>query len=116
STGGYESRVLTLHKWLGIAVGAMTVAAWLVELFRKRLGGGAGWLWSYRGLLAATMVALLAAGHQGGNLTHGSDYLTKEAPQFVRDWMDEFEPAATTASASEMAVADPGKRRFLEKI
>jgi hypothetical protein len=38
----------------------------------------------YLPVLSVAIVLLLAAGHQGGNLTHGSDYLTQYAPGPIR--------------------------------
>ena len=36
---------------------------------------------------------LVIAGHQGGNLTHGSKYLVENAPGFVKTLLDETAPA-----------------------
>ena len=45
---------------------------------RKLLRGG------YRVLLLGNIGLLIVAGHGGGNLTHGSNYLTKNAPEFMK--------------------------------
>lgn len=93
--GEYDHQTLTLHKIYGIAVGVMTVLAWL---FHKALshGGKGAAMWCYRTILLANLVMLVVAGHLGGNLTHGSDYLVKNAPEFVKEMMDET-GAATRA-------------------
>jgi mono/diheme cytochrome c family protein len=60
----------------------------------------------YRFLLLADMVLLSIAGHGGGNLTHGSKYLTENAPDWVRKWVERGDvPAggAATDSTSEYA-------------
>ncbi len=72
-TGGYDESALALHMWLGIAVAVISVLLCVLKrytVFRK------GWL-----PVSALMVLLLsAAGHFGGNLTHGEDYLTAAMP------------------------------------
>ncbi|MTB49991.1 c-type cytochrome domain-containing protein [Lewinella sp. W8] len=59
------------HKWLGITVAVMAIAGvWIT-----RSGGK---LARYFGI--ATVLVLALAGHQGGNLTHGEQYLWQHAP------------------------------------
>jgi len=70
--GGYEENLLALHKWLGIGTAAGCVVA---AIFFQR-----GKMPAYRVSLFVTVALLLAAGHLGGALTHGSDYLTRYAP------------------------------------
>ena len=74
--GGYEDRLLQWHKWTGIAVASMCVVIGLVYwLDLKKL---------YRLGLFATFAVLVWASHYGGSLTHGSDYLTRYAPEPLR--------------------------------
>jgi mono/diheme cytochrome c family protein len=70
--GGYEENILAWHKWLGTG----TAAAGLVTaiLFYRRK------FTAYRASLFITVILLMATGHLGGSLTHGSDYLTRYAP------------------------------------
>lgn len=70
--GGYDAQLLAWHKWLGTATAAGGVIAGI--LFWR------GKFFAYRVILFATVGALMAAGHLGGSLTHGSDYLTRYAP------------------------------------
>jgi uncharacterized membrane protein len=65
--GGYDDDLLWWHKWLGTAL-APAVVVLLVFQQRK-------WVVAYRAGLLATIFLLTAAGHYGGSLTHGSDYL-----------------------------------------
>ena len=44
------------------------------------------------------MALLGAAGHFGGSLTHGSGFLTKNAPGFIRTALGETPPAAAVAT------------------
>ena len=77
--GGYEVDTLNAHKWQGIGVALFAWLAWLVKVGKvnrriplaQRL---------YLPSLSVAVVLLLSAGHQGGNLTHGSDYLTQYVP------------------------------------
>lgn len=77
--GGYDEDLLARHQWLGIGV---AVAA-LVALFLKtRLEKQSSprQQRAYVLSLSLTMVLLMGAGHYGGSLTHGSDYLTAYLP------------------------------------
>lgn len=71
--GGYDEAALNLHMWLGISVAVISVLLCVLRryaIFRK------SWL-----PLSAGMILLLsAAGHYGGSLTHGDDYLTAAMP------------------------------------
>jgi uncharacterized membrane protein len=70
--GGYDTELLNWHKWLGIVTAAGSVAA-AVLFWQKKFN-------AYRCVLFLTVAALMVAGHLGGSLTHGSDYLGKYAP------------------------------------
>jgi uncharacterized membrane protein len=74
--GGYDDQLLAWHKWLGTGTAVGTVVA---AVFFQR-----GKLNAYRASLAVTAMLLMAAGHLGGSLTHGSDYLTHYAPEPVK--------------------------------
>ncbi len=81
--GGYETETLEEHQWQGIGVAVFAWVAWSVKSenlgrvlpFAQRL---------YLPALGVSLLFLLAAGHHGGNLTHGSDYLTQYAPEPLR--------------------------------
>jgi mono/diheme cytochrome c family protein len=64
----------------------------------------------------ATMTVVTIAGHQGGNLTHGTNYLTKNAPLFVKQLIEESpEPAGEPAESGAFA-ASAGERFFAERV
>ncbi|GEP94746.1 c-type cytochrome domain-containing protein [Chitinophaga cymbidii] len=72
-SGGYEDDALALHQWLGI--GVAVIAVLLCVLHRMAVLKK---LWFP---LSGVMIVLLsAAGHYGGSLTHGDDYLTAALP------------------------------------
>ncbi len=74
--GGYDETLLAWHKWLGTA----TAAASLVTAVFFQCGKTR----AYSASLFVTVSLLLVAGHLGGSLTHGSDYLTRYAPESVK--------------------------------
>ncbi len=72
-SGGYDEAALNLHMWMGIAVAVISI---LLCVFRKYNLFHKTWL-----PVSALMIVLLSvAGHYGGNLTHGEDYLTAYWP------------------------------------
>ncbi len=78
--GGYDDDILTEHQWQGIGVAIFSWLAWAVQAdwAGKRLAR------LYLPLLTIALILLGVAGHHGGSLTHGSDYLTQYAPQLIR--------------------------------
>lgn len=74
--GGYDETLLAWHKWLGTATAVTALGAAI--LFQRRN------FFAYRASLFVTVALLMAAGHLGGSLTHGSDYLTRYAPEPVK--------------------------------
>lgn len=81
--GGYEPETLDSHKWEGIGVAVFAWLAWSVK--SENLGRivPVAQL-AYLPALGVALLLLLVAGHNGGNLTHGSDYLTQYAPGPIR--------------------------------
>ena len=71
SSGNYDDELLNLHKWLGWLTALACV--WLLYFNSKSKK-------TYRVFLYINVIFLLFAGHFGGQLTHGKDYLTKYMP------------------------------------
>jgi hypothetical protein len=69
-TGDYDLTQVSRHQWLGIAAAATAVV--LLAAHRVR--------WLYPPLLAGSLVLLAVAAHAGGQITHGTDYLTARMP------------------------------------
>jgi hypothetical protein len=89
--GEYEPHLLRLHRWMGIAVAAACTLTGLAYRFNlKNL---------YRLGVVATFIAVIGAGHLGGSLTHGKDYLTRYAPASLRAWLDTDRAGLSTAAA-----------------
>ncbi|GAB3502784.1 ribonuclease inhibitor [Spirosoma knui] len=81
--GGYEEEILDEHMWQGIGVAAFAWIAWAVksDAFGHRIPAGSV---LYVPALGLALVLLIAAGHHGGALTHGSGYLTQFTPEPLR--------------------------------
>lgn len=113
----YDPVTLAAHQNLGIAVGVLTVVTFVLQWLGYRAGGGDAprklLRGGYRSLLLGNIVLLIIAGHEGGNLTHGSNYLTKNAPQFVKAMVEE-EPATPAAAAA--GGANEHEKFYLEKV
>lgn len=79
--GGYGEDLLWTHKWLGISVMVISLCAfilrqWFYENVQlKKL---------YTFLMWGMVICLMGAGHYGGSLTHGSDYLVRYMPEPLR--------------------------------
>ncbi len=94
-SGEYDPDMVLKHQWTGIASAVLGGLAYLLPKFRAAL-------------LSITVVVLSVAGHFGGSLTHGEDYLfpsKKSATAAVKlpnlDSMDFSEtPVATVAENS----------------
>jgi len=95
--GGYSPDILGLHRNLGLAMVALATVALGLHAFADRTGsalrGG------YRVALAATLGLLMAAGHQGGTLTHGRGFLSENSPAPIRRILEGLEPSAVPGPA-----------------
>ncbi|UXP32035.1 hypothetical protein N6H18_16960 [Reichenbachiella agarivorans] len=78
TSGDYAPDMLDAHMWAGIITTVVAAAALLLKTRWVDFTKVQTQL--YLGLLAVMMIAMSATGHLGGNMTHGSDYLTKYAP------------------------------------
>lgn len=97
--GGYNEQTLDAHKIYGIAVIVLSVAAALVSGTALKEGASSAVRWGYRMLLLCTFTAMSVTGHKGGDLTHGSGYLTRHAPSVLRELLGEEVKAEEKAEA-----------------
>ena len=80
--GGYEGvEVAERHLWGGLIFAIAAVLTFLVRAWTVSLSGHA---LLFRIMLFGSVGIMGFASHDGATLTHGSDYLTKYAPPFVR--------------------------------
>ena len=68
--GGYDDALLLRHQWLGFGAAALALAVWRTQDFR----------WNFP-LFALAVAVLTAAGHYGGSLTHGEQFLFETKPE-----------------------------------
>jgi len=94
----YDGQLMESHKNYGlvvmwVSVVAMGLLTWEYHKANIRLRNG------FRGLLVVMIIMMPFVGHSGGTMTHGSEFLTKNAPSSIRNWMD---------SGSKMAPSEKG--------
>jgi uncharacterized membrane protein/mono/diheme cytochrome c family protein len=76
-SGGYNPETLFWHKWMGIAVAVISgLALWLKRVYQAAHKPATRK--AYHLLLVVLAVVLGGAGHKGGDLTHGADFLMPE--------------------------------------
>ena len=80
SNASYDDELLNIHKWLGLLTAFTCI--WLYFL-RNRDNKKS--IKQYRYVLYSDVIFLSLAGHFGGMLTHGEDYLTKYMPEGMKN-------------------------------
>ncbi|MDR3401533.1 MAG: hypothetical protein P4L99_03460 [Chthoniobacter sp.] len=115
TNGGYEPRELEFHRWTGLAVVTFTLLTLAMQRFAYRDETRRALTFTYRASLLATLGLLVIAGHMGGNLTHGSKYLTENAPPFIRNLMGESDPTPATAETAAASLGE-AQRYYIEKV
>lgn len=81
--GGYNEDILSLHQWMGIGVCLFSIGALALRRAKqRRLSPSVDKI--YVGCLLGMVFTIAIAGHYGGALTHGSDYLTRYMPEELR--------------------------------
>ncbi|WP_282134039.1 DUF1592 domain-containing protein [Seonamhaeicola maritimus] len=103
SSGGYNNEVLSYHKWLGLITALLCVWSLVFRL----------WAYSqskihvkiYQGVLFINVILLTLAGHYGGTLTHGTNYLTKDMPKNMKAFfgIKETESESIISEIKELA-------------
>ncbi|MBL8749064.1 MAG: hypothetical protein JNK78_07890 [Planctomycetes bacterium] len=95
---GYTGSTLETHKILGIALAALSLVAALLA-FRERRG-------PFRVVLFLALGVMVPAGHLGGTLTHGDDFLFPKAKKTSSAPAGPAGPA--TAAGSAVRAPTPG--------
>lgn len=106
--GDYDPEILNQHRWSGIIFAVCVLIASVIHwgIVRGRSLRGIYW-----GTLAASMGLMTIAGHLGGDLTHGSSYLTENAPQFLKNLMGKKEVKVVVEPSK-----DEGAKYYVEQI
>jgi uncharacterized membrane protein len=72
--GGYDEELLFRHRWIAVA---FSVGAFILFFLKKSANGLAQK--TYFPVFVLVLILLTLTGHFGGSLTHGEDFLFKEA-------------------------------------
>ncbi|MGF1449623.1 MAG: DUF2231 domain-containing protein [Opitutales bacterium] len=72
SVQGYGEATVFWHRWTGVGVAAIAVAALGLHLWTRQRPGSPRWLVLV--LLVVLTIGILVAGHTGGELVHGEGY------------------------------------------
>ncbi|MCK6501226.1 MAG: hypothetical protein L6Q38_17230, partial [Nitrospira sp.] len=111
----FDVATVIRHRNLAFGVVGLTALAIVAEFLSAKSPSSKGLLYAYRGFVLAAMIVLVPAGHYGGNLTHGSDFLTANAPPAIAKWMGG--PAGpNTPTTANGAEATEGDALFTQKI
>lgn len=102
--GGYAADLLWWHRIWGTAITVLLFWTLTLRLRYRGKGGGLFQVLSYLCLVVA-VAASAPAGHYGGALTHGADYLTKYMPGGLRSVVGLEEAVADPAPSETGAVA-----------
>lgn len=108
SSGSYDENTLSLHKWFGIATAFLSIKCWFIyttqseqyPIFRF-------WINNRLAVLLVTVALLSTAGHYGGSLTHGENYLSFSESADGREGGD---------NSIKFAIADPENAKVYQDI
>ncbi len=81
-SGRYEEDTLFVHRWLGITLVIVSFVGWWLKRNRESHSH-----LIRNGFNILVLGMLFYEGHQGGNMTHGEEYLTEYAPESVKNLM-----------------------------
>ena len=102
--GGYSGEDMKWHMYTGYAVAGSAFLVWIWRLISLDPEHG-GRRFFYRLLLLGNLGIMGVAGHFGGNITHGSDFLTEHMPDDLRarlaklGWHEGGKPADASTNA-----------------
>lgn len=106
SSGGYNEEVLGFHKWLGwitalLCVWLLVFRSWAYTQTRRHIK-------AYQAILFINVILLSFAGHYGGSLTHGANYLTKDMPDGLKDFLgiEKSEAESILSSIEDLKSSD----------
>lgn len=88
NSGDYDTTAVSRHQWMGIAVAVVAVICYIMHRLQTAY---------IKAGMTVLVLATTIAGHLGGSLTHGEDYLT--APFGNTDTPTEVKPIANVEEA-----------------
>jgi uncharacterized membrane protein len=83
-SGGFSGSLVRQHMWAGIVVAAAAWICWILRNWSEAPGQNR----FYGVALAFTVAAVFFAGHRGGQLTQGENYLTELMPEPLASWFE----------------------------
>jgi uncharacterized membrane protein len=87
-SGGYGGPLVLSHMWSGVELASLCLlTAWVRALFASDPRRWPGFVFVYGPLLAGLVVLMAWTSHQGGQLSHGENFLTEHMPARVRAWL-----------------------------
>ncbi|MGV3754217.1 MAG: c-type cytochrome domain-containing protein [Verrucomicrobiota bacterium] len=98
--GDYDPTTLERHQWAGISFAVATLVTTGLNFLLNKGKAVRGVYYASIGLCMGVMTI---AGHLGGNLTHGSSYLTENAPTFIKNIVDKKADAPVLAEPKDEA-------------
>jgi len=113
--GDYNPALTVAHRNYGFAVSCVAALAICALMLDKR-GKRRWWTLCFRGLLLLDFGLLLVAGHSGGNLTHGSTFLTKNAPDFVRELLEDSKAGTSSSASLNLTGGDQSQGLFAKEV
>ncbi|MCM5663388.1 DUF2231 domain-containing protein [Galbibacter mesophilus] len=99
STGLYVEEELFVHRWLGVAFILIGFVGFYLKRNPQKFGKPVQTVFN-----VLVIILLSVEGHQGGNLTHGEDYLTAYAPGFVSSGKKEKKSSGNSIERSPDSV------------
>ena len=81
SNGYYIEENIYIHRWSGILIVFLSFIGWVIKAGIINLFKSQDSFINY-----TVLIFLLIVGHQGGNITHGENYLFEYAPDFVKKY------------------------------
>jgi uncharacterized membrane protein len=82
SADGYGDGAVDSHQNSALVFTALCWLCWILRL--KGLNGSKSSMWGFRVLVLTTSIVMGVAGHEGGNLTHGENYLFEKLPADIQ--------------------------------
>lgn len=93
----YNAESIFWHQWLGIGVALTSLLALVLRVRALKDEGNRG-LGPYRYALTLCMILLMFAGHGGGSITHGSNYLFEAMPESLARWFGQTKDSEIKSS------------------
>ena len=109
NTGSYEGELVEWHRWTGLVTALLICLAGLYYRRLKNNGSPAN-LRIYQGLLLLSGISVVLAGHYGGSLTHGRDFISSTLP-----W-NRLDAGAELAQFASLQEGEPATESQLREL